>query len=132
MPPLAAPMGPNPPDSYWYSDRMQNVAHKQGETFVPDQCEQAPFPHSGYPCVLATREGVILHVATGESHWSADSGKTWNKLLADGNNVGVYYYPKAIQLADGKILCVGHLGSDDVYGTVDQCIKQQTFRLKIQ
>ncbi|MCX5771953.1 MAG: sialidase family protein [Candidatus Hydrogenedentes bacterium] len=132
IPPQAARMGPNPPESYWYSDRMQSVVYKRGETFVPGKCEPAPFPHSGYPCVLGTREGVILHLATGESHWSADVGKTWNKLMVGGKPLGAYYYPKAIQLADGLILCVGHLGSDDAYGTVDQCIKQQTFRLKIQ
>jgi hypothetical protein len=34
-------------------------------------------------------------------------------------------------MPDGLVVCVGHFGSDDVYGTVDQSIKQQTFRLKI-
>jgi len=130
MPPRAAKMGPNPPESYWYSDRMQSIVRKQGDTFMPGECEPAPFPHSGYPCILLTREGVILHLATGESHWSTDMGKTWNKLMVDGKPLGTYYYPKALQLADGRIVCIGHLGSDDVYGTVDQCIKQQTFRLK--
>lgn len=132
MPPLAARMGPNPPESYWYSDRLQSIVRKQGESFVPGKCEPAPFPHSGYPCVLGTREGIILHLATGESHWSADMGKTWNKLMAGDKPLGTYYYPKAIQMADGRIVCIGHLGSDDVYGTVDQCIRQQTFRLKVQ
>ncbi len=75
---------------------------------------------------------MILHLATGESHWSADMGKTWNVLMAGDTPLGVYYYPKAIQLEDGLILCIGHCGGDDVYGTVDQSIKQQTFRLKIQ
>ena len=70
--------------------------------------------------------------ATGESHWSADMGKTWNTLVADGKAISTYYYPKAIQMADGKILCVGHFGSDDVYGTVDQSIRLQTFRLAIR
>lgn len=132
LPPRAARMGTNPPESYWYSDRMQSIVRKEGDTFVPGECVSAPFPHSGYPCVLMTREGVILHLATGESHWSADMGKTWNKLMVDGKPLGTYYYPKALQLADGRVVCIGHLGSDDVYGTVDQCIKQQTFRLKVQ
>jgi hypothetical protein len=26
---------------------------------------------------------------------------------------------------------VGHVGSDDVYGTVDQSVRQQSFRLKV-
>lgn len=130
--PRASRMGANPPDSYWYSDRMQSIVRKDGDTFVPGTCEVAPFPHSGYPCVLMTREGIILHLATGESHWSGDMGKTWHVLMVDDKPLGVFYYPKAIQMDDGRILCVGHLGSDDVYGTVDQCIKQQTFRLDIR
>lgn len=130
IPPLAARMGANPPDSYWYSARMQNLVRKQGDTFVPDKCEPAPFTHSGYPCVLLTREGVILHLATGESHWSTDVGKTWHKLLVGGTPLGTHYYPKAMQLADGRIVCIGHRGADDVYGTVDQAVVQQTFRLK--
>lgn len=131
LPPRAARMGSNPPESFWYSDRMQSLVKKQGDTFAPGPCESAPFPHSGYPCILATREGVILHLATGESHWTADTGKTWHTLMAGDKPLGTNYYPKALQLADGRILCVGHLGSDDAYGTVDQCIKQQTFRLKL-
>ncbi len=131
IPPGAARMGANPPESYWYSDRMQSIAYKKGETFIPGECTPAPFPHSGYPCVLGTPEGLILHLATGESHWSADTGKTWNKLMVDGKPLSTYYYPRAIQLAGGLILCAGHLGSDDVYGTVDQCIKLQTFRIRM-
>ncbi len=131
IPPLAARMGPHPPESYWYSDRMQSIAYKQDDTFLPGKCEPAPFPHSGYPCVLGTREGIILHLATGESHWTADKGKTWNKLMTGDKPVATCYYPKAVQRTDGRILCIGHVGADDVYGTVDQAIRQQTFRLKI-
>ena len=130
--PLAYRAGPNPPVSYWYSDRMQSIARKQGDTFVPGKCEIAPFPHSGYPCLLSTREGAILHMATGQSHYTIDKGKTWHKLTDDGKPVHTSYYPKVVQLADGKILCIGHRGSDDKYGTVDQAVMQQTFRLKLQ
>ncbi|MBI5094863.1 MAG: exo-alpha-sialidase, partial [Candidatus Hydrogenedentes bacterium] len=126
--PLAAKMGPNPPQSYCYSDRMQSIAHKKGKTFVPGQCEPAPFPHSGYPAVLYTKEGIILHLATDGVYWTADVGKTWTRL----NIPGTPYYPKALQLKDGTIVCIGHVGSDDAYGTVDQNITQQTFRLKVQ
>lgn len=129
--PLACRMGPDPPVSFWYSDRMQSIARKRGDTFLPGKCEIAPFPHSGYPCLLSTREGVILHMATGESHWTMDEGKTWHKLMAGETPVRTSYYPKVLQLAEGKIVCLGHRGGDDVYGTVDQAIMQQSFRLKI-
>ncbi len=130
--PLACRAGPKPPDSFWYSDRMQSIVRQQGDMYVPGKCELAPFPHSGFPCVLLTREGVILHMATLESHWSTDEGKTWHKLLVGDKPLGTHYYPKVIQLADGRIVCIGHRGHDDVYGTVDQAIMQQTFRLKLQ
>ncbi len=127
MPPLAARMGPQPPQSYWYSDRMQSVARKQGQTFVPGPCEPAALVHSGFPAVLRTREGIILHLATTGVHGTADLGKTWIRL----NIPGTPYYPRALQRKDGTVIVIGHEGSDDKYGTVDQSIKQQTFRLRV-
>lgn len=81
--------------------------------------------HSGYPAVLRTRDGVILHLATSGVHWTVDLGKTWTRLDIPGTP----YYPKALERPDGAIVVLGHVGSDDPYGTVDQSIKQQTFRL---
>jgi hypothetical protein len=128
IPALAARMGPKPPESYWYSDRLQSTTRKQGDTFIPGPCSPAPFPHSGYPAVLSTREGLILHVGTDGVNWTGDLGKTWQRL----NVPGTPYYPKALQLGDGTILCLGHRGSDDAYGSVDQAIVQQTFRLRVK
>jgi len=123
----ANPMGPTPPASWWYSDRQQSVAKKSGKTFIAGPVSQAPFPHSGYPLVLQTPEGVILHFATTGTHWTADAGKTWTKLDLPGTG----YYPKGIRLKDGKFIIIGHIGSDDAYGTVDQAIYQQTFKLNV-
>ena len=125
--PLAAKMGSHPPQSYCYSDRMQSIAYKKGGTFIAGKCEPAPFPHSGYPAVLYAQEGLVLHFATDGIYWTANRGKTWTRL----NIPGTSYYPKALQRKDGTILCIGHIGSDDKYGTVDQSIKQQTFRLRV-
>ncbi len=125
--PLAAKMGSTPPYSYWYSDRMHGIVRKQEKTFVPGKCEPTGLPHSGYPMVMYTKEGVILHLATDGIKWTSDLGKTWTKLDIPGTP----YYPKAIQLKDGRIVVVGHNGSDDKYGTVDQSIQMQVFRLKV-
>jgi hypothetical protein len=110
-----------------HSVRMQSFVRKQGQAFVPGPCEPAALVHSGFPAVLRTREGIILHLATTGVHWTADLGKTWTQLKIPGTP----YYPKALQRPDGMILVLGHEGSDDRYGTVDQCIKQQTFRLRV-
>jgi hypothetical protein len=118
IPTLAARMGPKPPESYWYSDRMQNITRKNGNTFIPEPSIPASFPHSGYPVVLYTRKGLILHFATDGIYWTADVRKTWIKF----NIPGTKYYPKALQLADQKIVCIGHRGSDDYFCSVDQAI----------
>ena len=124
--PLAARMGEPFPNGY--SDRMQSVVRTRGDGWRPGPASPAPFPHSGFPCVLLTQEGIILHLATDGIQWTADVGKTWARLPIPGTG----YYPRAVQLPNGTIVCVGHVGSDDVYGTVDQAITQQTFRLRVK
>jgi hypothetical protein len=117
------------PTSYLYSNRMEGVSQKVGNTFVSLQPNTLSWPHSGFPCELMTREGVILDLCTTGSHWSADNGATWHDLLVGGQPLTTYYYPKALQTADGTIVVVGHRGGDDAYGTFDQAIMLQTFRL---
>ncbi|MDO8586584.1 MAG: hypothetical protein Q7T82_06045, partial [Armatimonadota bacterium] len=127
VPAGACRMGASPPQSNWYSIRNQSIARKKGDTFVPEAPTPTPIPHSGYPLLIQTKEGVILHLGTNGVHWTADVGKSWHPIDVPGTA----YYPKGFQFKDGKIIVIGHVGSDDVYGTVDQSIRQQTFRLKI-
>jgi len=106
--------------TYW-----QGVMEKRGNTWKPKWAGPSPFPNMGLPNLLATREGVVLLVNARQ--WTADSGKTWHPL----HNLPVPpYYPKGLQLADGRILVFGHVGSDDPYGAVDQRIIMDSFRLK--
>ena len=44
---------------------------------------------------------------------------------------GTAYYPSAVELDDGEILVVSHIGSDDPYGKADQSIVLDTFRLSV-
>jgi hypothetical protein len=111
--------------NYLGSDRLQNVFRRNGDKWDVQPVEKAPFPHSGFPELLKTREGTILHIGTDGVWQSADGGKHWSKLEVPGSP----YYPRATQLNDGRILVVGHVGGDDEYGKVDQSIVQQTFRL---
>ena len=123
----------NPPGKKGYSDRLQSMTYKRGDTFVPGPVTKAPFQHSGYPAVLYTGDGLILHLATDGIYWSADTGTTWNKLAnpATDYSQGTYYYPIARQMDDGEIIVIGHRGWDDAYGAVDQAIMQQRFRLRV-
>jgi hypothetical protein len=106
---------------------MQSVVYRWGGGWKSGPAVAAPFPHSGYPAVMLTAEDLILHFATDGIYWTDDVGGRWTRLPVPGTA----YYPRALQLADGRIICIGHVGSDDVYGTVDQSIRQQTFRLKV-
>ena len=114
------------------SKRCQSLLVKHGETWAPSPLQETPFPHSGQPDYhqperLVTREGLILHIASNGIWWTVDRGTTWTKLDVPGSD----YYPSAIQLDDGIILVVSHVGSDDPYGRGDQSIVLNAFRLVV-
>ncbi|HMC66338.1 MAG TPA: alpha/beta hydrolase fold domain-containing protein [Gemmataceae bacterium] len=107
--------------------RWQEVLKKSDDTWVPGKVGPSVLPHDGQPELLATREGPILHVASG-IHWTNDAGQTWHKLQVPG----AAYYPRSIQAADGRIFVFGHVGGDNTYGKVDQSIVMDSFRLKVK
>ena len=107
--------------------RWQTVLAKDGKTWKPGPVEKLWIPHSGMPELMATREGIVLHLATDGVAWTADKGTHW-AYLADTPKTG--YYPASVQLPDGRIFCVYHVGGDNYYGEVDQRIEAITFRIK--
>jgi hypothetical protein len=106
--------------TYW-----QGVTQRRGDTWAPKWVGPSPFPNLGLPSLVATREGVILLVNAGQ--WTADVGKTWRPV---SHLPASAYYPKGVQLSDGRILVFAHVGSDDPYGVVDQSIVMDRFRLQ--
>ena len=107
--------------------RWQGLLKKQGETWVPERVGPAPFPHSGHPELLATREGPVLHIATSGIHWTTDAGRSWHRLDVPGSR----YYPSSVQGPQGRIYVFAHVGGDNAYGSVDQSITMDTFRLNV-
>lgn len=105
--------------------RWQSTLKKSDDTWIAQKAVPSVLPHSGQPELLATREGPILHVATGGIHWTSDAGQTWHKLDVPG----AAYYPRSVQTKDGRIVVVGHVGGDDAYGKADQSIVMDSFRL---
>lgn len=105
--------------------RWQSVLKKSGKSWVAGKAGRSILPHSGQPELLATKEGPILHIATGGVHWTGDAGKAWHKL----NVPGSAYYPRSVQAKDGTIYIFGHIGGDDAYGKVDQSIVMDSFKL---
>ncbi len=107
--------------------RWQGRLKKDGPAWLPQTVGPAPFPHSGHPELLATSQGIVLHLATSGVHWTNDAGQTWHRLDVPGT----CYYPRAVQSADGRIHVFGHVGGDNAYGSVDQSIVMDRFRLVV-
>lgn len=106
--------------------RWQGLLRKDGTTWRPRDIGPSALGHSGHPDLLATKEGVVLHVATDGIHGTTDGGKSWHPL--EGSRAS-RYYPRSVQGADGRIAIFSHVGGDDAYGAVDQSIVMDTFRL---
>jgi hypothetical protein len=105
------------------------VLKKQGAGWVLSDVRDAPWPNTGHPELLATREGPILYVARSGIMYTRDQGATWTPLTGTSPTL---YYPRALQTADGVVHVFSHRGSDDPYGAVDQYINEQDFRLVTQ
>jgi hypothetical protein len=105
--------------------RRQAILVQDGESWKPGAFQKTPFPNSGQPELLATREGPVLHIADNGVWATSDRGAMWTKLSVPGSA----YYPSAVQLKNGAILVVSHVGNDDPYGK-DQSIVLDVFRLK--
>ena len=115
--------------------RLQMRLVKDDRTWRPTPVCKAPFPYSGHPELLATRTGRVLHIATTGLSATADGGTTWHDLdPADGlaqlrGEGATPYYPRSVELPNGEILIVGHVGGDDGYGVVDQSVVAVRFIL---
>ena len=111
--------------------RWQGVLREKGDGWALDDYRPSVFEHSGHPELLAAREGIVLHIATTGTHWTADAGATWHPLEVRGGKAPYRsrYYPRSVQADDGRIYVFSHSGSDNGYGEVDQSIVMDTFRL---
>jgi len=121
--------------------RWQGLLKKKEKTWVLEDFRPAALEHSGHPELLATREGVILHIATEGIHWTDDAGKTWTPVIFPGKlhksyrpptapeSLRTRYYPRSVQVEDGTIYVFAHNGWDNAYGSFDQSIVMDKFRL---
>jgi hypothetical protein len=111
--------------------RKQALLKKEGSGWVLTDLMNAPFPPSGHPELLATREGPILHIATTGVDYTTD-GRTWKPLkFTPSRAYASGYYPRAVQTDDGVVHVFGHVGGDDDYGERDQSVLMDTFRLVV-
>lgn len=113
--------------------RRQALLQKNNSSWTLTNLKDAPFPHSGHPELLATKEGPILYIATTGVAYTSDGGNTWNDLKFS-NPATTYtskYYPRSVQDSDGTIYVFAHVGFDDPYGKNDQSIVMDKFRLVV-
>jgi hypothetical protein len=106
--------------------RWQALLKKDGKSWRSQDVRPAPLPHSGHPELLATREGVILHIANSGIDATTDAGQSWHSLPGAKPSG---YYPRSVQGGDGRVYIFSHIGGDDAYGAVDQSIRMDTFRI---
>jgi len=112
--------------------RWQGLLMPKGDNrWTLTKYQPAPFEHSGHPELLATREGIVLHIATTGTHWTGDGGAAWQPLAFSDRQEPYKsrYYPRSLQTDVGRIVVFSHVGSDNAYGQVDQAIVMDTFRL---
>src|SRR6185312_8305829 len=85
--------------------RWRGIFQQRGDSWIINDYHRAPLDHSGHPELLATREGIILHIATSGVHWTDDAGKTWHLLEFRGSQKPYRsnYYPRSLQTKDGQI-----------------------------
>ncbi len=106
--------------------RRQGRLVREGDGWVLTDVRDAPFPHSGHPELLSTREGVVLSIASTGIDATTDAGRTWQPL----NGVTPpRYYPVSLQAPDGTIDVFSHAGSDHGYGEVPGRIIMDSFRI---
>jgi hypothetical protein len=118
--------------------RLQTRMTACDGTWRPTRITKAPFPHSGHPEMLITREGIVFHIATLALSWTVNEGRTWQDVDLGHESFNpeavpaVGYYPRSVQMANGEVLIIGHVGGDNEYGgTVDQSIIATRFRLEL-
>jgi hypothetical protein len=103
--------------------RRQARLRKEGDAWVMEKPAATPFEHSGHPELLATREGVVLYIATngtpGSVHglyYTADGGTRWRRLrMPGGRRYRSGYYPISLQDRYGRVFVFSHQGGDDAY-----------------
>ena len=111
--------------------RWQGLLQNKGDHWVINDYRPAPFPHSGHPELLVTREGIILHIATSGIDWTDDAGATWHPLEFKGEKTPYrsHYYPVSFRQRTGAYSSLAMSERTTSYGKVDQSIAMDSFRL---
>jgi hypothetical protein len=127
-------------------NHIQSLVLRNSDGSFSSQPPTTTFPNYQFPCLVLTKENVLLHIQDSGSRYSLNLGNSWSDLKGTGKKADVFvtkYYPRAVEAADGTIVVTSHNTGDDAFmprwpnGSLakgstflkDEHIWAQTFRL---
>ncbi|MBN1346081.1 MAG: exo-alpha-sialidase [Phycisphaerae bacterium] len=117
-----------------YLNCGQIIVNKTPEGWRVGPVTPTKLAFRGFPSVLRTREGVLICAGSGNQfNFSVDEGKTWSDTatILDPAVARPNHYPALLELPDGRILSVYHVGNHWPYPPPqDEWIHATSFRVK--
>lgn len=116
-----------------YVNCGQIIVRKVNSKWVAGPLMRTHLGFRGMPALLRTRDGVLICAGSGNQYnFSVDDGKTWSatQIIADPTYLRHSHYPVMVELANGRIMSVYHLGNDWPYPPPEpQWIHSTSFKL---
>lgn len=117
-----------------YLNCGQVIVKKTASGWQPGPVTPSRMGFRGCPAVLRTRDGVLICAGSGNQfNFSVDEGKTWSDTatIPDPAVGQPNHYPALLELPDGRILSVYHVGNHWPYPPPeDEWIHATSFRVK--
>ncbi len=117
-----------------YLNCGQVIVKRSESGWAAGEWQSTPMGFRGFPALLRTKEGVLICAGSGNQfNFSVDEGRTWSRTvtIADPAHNRHNHYPSLLELPDGRILSVYHLGNHWPYPPPEeQWIHATSFRLK--
>jgi len=117
-----------------YLNCGQIIVKKTTSGWKPGPLRQTRMGFRGFPILLRTRNGILISAGSGNQfNFSIDEGRTWSATasLADPAYNRHNHYPYLLEMPDGRILSVYHVGNHWTYPPPkEQWIHATSFRLK--
>ena len=98
-------------------NHIQSLVIRNIDGSFSPQPPTTTFPNYQWPCLVLTKENVLLHLQGSSSRYSLDFGSSWSDLkeARTGRALVTKYYPNAVEAADGTIVVTSHNTGDDAY-----------------
>lgn len=101
-----------------YCNCGQIIVKKIDDKWVAGPLMSTPMRFRGMPVVLRTRDGILICAGSGTQYnFSVDEGKTWSdtQISIDPMYNRNSHYPVLMELPDGRIMTIYHMGNDWPY-----------------